>query len=262
MTRSKWFRIVVVAVAALAVLGLLVGTFQLVQDDQNSAAARPEECEGSSGAAAESQECREALLLQDLDVDEPAALGELDDAARIRVATALCAQGAELGESGEARPLRDQLFSQVAEAEKVPAEAVSALVPFLDRLCPGDADILESLPATSAPASVKLEAFGSGPVTVEYTAADGTTTKEDAFVPWFLPITLQNAGAIELSVKPRKVEGGSAAKDLGCTISVGSEVVARQEAKSEGDGVKCVAAEQDVVAAANVQGAGAPVTGP
>ena len=110
MTRSKWFRIGVVAVAAVAVLGLLVGTFQFVQDDQNSAAARPEECEGSSAAAAEFQECREALLLQDLDVDEPAALGELDDAARIRVATALCAQGAELGDSREAKPLRDQLF--------------------------------------------------------------------------------------------------------------------------------------------------------
>ena len=260
MTRSKWFRIGVVAVAAVAVLGLLVGTFQFVQDDQNSAAARPEECEGSSAAAAESQECREALLLQDLDVDEPAALGELDDAARIRVATALCAQGAELGDSSEAKPLRDQLYGQVAEAEKVSTEAVSALVPFLDRLCAGDANVLESLPATSAPASVTYEAFGTGAVTVEYTGSEGHAVTEEAFVPWFLPISLRVAGDVEMTVKPRTVaaDGVEPAAGLGCAISVGTKVVSRSEAGASGGSVKCSASRQDVVAAANA----APTAGP
>lgn len=258
MTKSRWLRFVVIVVVALSVVGLLVGTFQAVGTDDGSAA--PEECKKDS----DSKECREALMAQKLDSQDADALSHVDDASRLKVARALCQEGAAIAESADARPLRSEVYSRVAEAQGVSTGAVAALVAGLGPLCSSDAEQLEGLPSTSGPATVRYEAFGSGPVTVRYTGDDGSNVSEDGFVPWMLPVTVQRAGSLVLTVDPREVDvdGVKPASNLGCSISVGSKVVARQKSKAKGDGVKCTASEQDVAAAANSMPTAAPAVGP
>lgn len=260
MRGSKWFRIVVIAAVALSVVGLLVGTLQVVGKDTGS--ATPEECrDGRSGT----QACRQALMTRELDNAGSSALDGVDDATRVKVARALCEEGAALGESGAARPLRSEWFAKVAKEQKVSADAVAAVAAGLAPLCRSDAERIQGLPITGGTLSVKYEAFGSGPVTVEYTGADGKAVQDDAFVPWFLPVTIQNAGSLSMSVTPRKIDakGVEPASDLGCSISIGTKVVARQEAKGQGDGVRCSASEQDVASAANAAPTtAAPAAGP
>lgn len=259
MDRARWLRFGVIAVAALSVVGLLVGSLQAVRTDDSP--ATPKECERAS----DSQECREALVGQKIESQDAAALRDVDEATRLKVARALCKEGVAISESGEARPLRSETYARVAEAQGVKPEAVAAIVAGLSPLCRSSAEQLEGLPSTSGPVSVRYEAFGSGPVTIRYTEPGGSSVDEDGFVPWLLPVTIQSARSLSLSVDPRTVDvdGVKPASKLGCSISVGTVVVARAEAKSKGGGVKCTAKEEDVTTAANsTPTTAAPAAGP
>lgn len=238
---------------ALLVVSLLVSAGVILQaGGQND--ARPSECSGSANAAA-SDACKEALLVQELDKADPAALNGIDSSQRVAIARELCKQGTALSATDAIRPLRSQVFDAVATTRKAKPGAVVAVAEHLDKVCPQQAKVIAGLAQTNGPPAVVFEVDGVGPVSITYTNNVGKSSKEDGFASWKLPMNLQEIADLKLEATPRKLQGDGdgavEASKLRCTIRVGSKVVDQNSAESKGSGVKCHATSEQVVTAAN-----------
>lgn len=246
MTNSKWFKAVILAVAGVAVVGLALGAIRIFDEPEDAAPDLPEECE-SKGS--DSEACRQAMLQRDLDADHAAALDDIDRATRLEVADALCAEGSALGEDRDARPLRDDVYARVADRAGVSVAVVAAIAPSLEALCDGDAGQVAALPVTGGNASLTFEVLGGGPVTVQYTNADGSKGKEETFAPWTLPLVFQTPVDVELKVTPRD---GNDDGELGCRVRVGETVVSETN-QQDGEAAVCRASADQLTTAANQQ---------
>lgn len=246
--QQKWTRAALIALAAVGVIGLLAATLGVVTHGSSS---QPSECTGSANAS-ESEDCKEALLNKGLDAGAPAALDDVDQATRIRVARALCRQGDDAA-TATPRPLRSTVYAAVAKAQDISVDAVAAVAGELDQLCSGQAETVLGLPQSHGAFSVQLQVDGTGPITVRYTNSDGKNVKDEGFAPWSMPITLSASSDVTLEASSRTIDDPDAkpADDLRCSVVVGSTTVANDGPSTKGGSVKCTASSEDLMTAAS-----------